>query len=143
MQRLPLLLLMACRWNILQTQYAVKEADVGRITQVRGGSQYKDRYLPLQPGDPENVPYILATTEPPDTCVRVIGWAWGWEIKKYGDYRAFRAGRNPWHWLHTDKLHDLCELPEDNFAWLRSLPRGYARQRATKAAAPPEGFLFV
>lgn len=112
--------------------------NVGSL-KVVGRSQHHYDLLPLQTYTPEDLACILATSEPPDPCVRVIGWAWGWEIKKNGIQKAFNTGRKLWWWLHTSKLHDLCELPQDNFAWLRSLPRGYANH---KPQPRPEGLLF-
>lgn len=100
-----------------------KSADVGSTLQVRGTS-HRTGQLVIYPDDLDS-PFVLAIANPPSPQVIVVGWVLGSELKA-GRLTNFGQGRDDCYTTRQEKLHDLCELPEDNMAWLRSLPRGYA-----------------
>jgi hypothetical protein len=105
-----------------------KAPDVGRTLQVRGGFPYKDRFLLVHPEDDDASPFIQATWKPGSQSVDVLGWMYGAEAKRIGRWTNFGTDHAECYAVHQTQLHDLCELPEDNFAWLRSLPTGYLKQ---------------
>jgi hypothetical protein len=101
-----------------------KSADVGNSLQVRG-TPHEHGHLLVHPDD-EDSPFVLATANPPSPRVLVYGWLMGSEAKAVGKWTNFGTQHDQCYAAHQSQLHDLCELPEDNMAWLRSLPRGYA-----------------
>jgi hypothetical protein len=104
--------------------------DVGRQLQVRTTQRHTSEFLILRTRDGssfDDVPIIQASAEPPLVIIR--GWMYGAEIKRLGRLTDFGhpekgtcLAADPKH------FHDLCDLPEDNYAWLRSLPTGYLKQ---------------
>ena len=103
-----------------------KAADVGRILQVRATSNVES-WIPIYPDDNADAPFIGVTANPPSLVCVVHGWVYGWEAK-LRPLKDLHLGRTSFHPSYPHQHHDLCDLPEDNFAWLRSLPTGYLKQ---------------
>lgn len=96
--------------------------DIGANIQVRGGKPYKNRYLLVHPDDLDAAPFVLATAEPPSPVVTIHGWMRGAEAKLRGAWTNFGTAHDKCHAIHSNSLHELCELPGGNWIWLHALP---------------------
>jgi hypothetical protein len=105
-----------------------KAADVGKTLQVRATTHSHGK-LRIYPDDVD-APFILAIVSPPSPVVDVIGWMNSLEARSHKEWLTdFGHADQPKCWgVPQAALRDLCDLPEDNFAWLRSLPTGYLKQ---------------
>lgn len=101
-------------------------ADVGCTLQVRA-TRNVESWIPVYPEDEDDQPFIGVTVDPPSPVCIVHGWVYALEAK-LRPLRDLRLGNRPFHPSYPPQHHDLCDLPEDNFAWLRSLPTGYLKQ---------------
>jgi hypothetical protein len=113
------------KWIVVPPNFTTKIPDVGETLQVRGTPHGRGHLL-VHPDDQDNAPFILATANPPSPIVTVHGWLMGAEVKAFGEWTNFGTQHNQCYAASQLQLHDLCDLPEDAMAWLRSLPRGYA-----------------